>query len=102
MYINEEAWRTKEETRSEALYIWQQIKECIYKGVNKEGVLPGGLNVTRRAADFNRKLLGEDVIYKNINEWFAAAKIPPKDFNQITRWISCFALAVNEENAKFW
>jgi L-serine dehydratase len=101
VYINEEAWRTKEETRSEALYIWQQIKECIYKGVNKGGVLPGGLNVTRRAADFNRKLLGEDVIYKNINEWFAAVKNSPKDFNQITRWISCFALAVNEENASF-
>jgi L-serine deaminase len=44
--INEESWRTPEETKAEALYIWQQIKECIYKGVNKEGILPGGLNVT--------------------------------------------------------
>ena len=63
--INEESWRTQEETRAEALYIWKQIKECIYKGVNKEGILPGGLNVSRRAAGINRKLLGEDKIYKN-------------------------------------
>lgn len=42
VYINEEAWRTKDETRAEALYIWQQIKECIYKGVSKE-------NFTRRS-----------------------------------------------------
>ena len=100
VYINEEAWRTKEETRTEALYIWKQIKECIYKGISKEGILPGGLNVTRRAADFNRKLLGEKT-YENIDEWFSAVKKSDKNFNQITRWISCFALAVNEENASF-
>ncbi len=100
VYINEEAWRSKEETRAEALYIWQQIKECIYKGISKEGILPGGLNVTRRAADFNRKLLG-DKTYHNIDEWFDAVKNSDKNFNQITRWISCFALAVNEENASF-
>lgn len=100
IYLNEEAWRTKEETKNEALYIWQQIKECIYKGVNKEGILPGGLNVTRRAADFNKKLLGEKT-YKNIDEWFDLVVNSDKNFNQITRWISCFALAVNEENASF-
>ena len=100
VYINEKAWRSKEETRAEALYIWQQIKECIYKGISKEGILPGGLNVTRRAADFNRKLLG-DKNYQNINEWFELVKNSDKNFNKITRWISCFALAVNEENASF-
>lgn len=100
IYLNEEAWRTKEETKNEALYIWQQIKECIYKGVNKEGILPGGLNVSRRASDFNKKLLGEKT-YKNIDEWFDLVVNSDKNFNQITRWISCFALAVNEENASF-
>ncbi len=78
-----------------------RLKNAFTKALIKKAFLPGGLNVTRRAADFNRKLLGEDVIYKNINEWFAAVKNSPKDFNQITRWISCFALAVNEENASF-
>ena len=100
VYINEEAWRTKDETRAEALYIWQQIKECIYKGVSKEGILPGGLNVTRRAADFNKKLLG-DKAYQNLEEWLQEVKSSDQNFNQITRWISCFALAVNEENASF-
>lgn len=100
IYLNEEAWRTKEETKNEALYIWQQIKECIYKGINKEGILPGGLNVSRRAADFNKKLLGEKA-YKNIDEWFDLVVNSDKNFNQITRWISCFALSVNEENASF-
>ena len=100
VYINEEAWRTKDETRAEALYIWQQIKECIYKGISKEGILPGGLNVTRRAADFNKKLLGEKT-YLNLEEWLQEVKSSDQNFNQITRWISCFALAVNEENASF-
>ena len=100
VYINEEAWRTKDETRAEALYIWQQIKECIYKGISKEGILPGGLNVTRRAADFNKKLLG-DKAYQNLEEWLQEVKSSDQNFNQITRWISCFALAVNEENASF-
>ena len=100
IFLNEESWRSKEETNQEALYIWQQIKECIYKGVNKEGILPGGLNVTRRAAGLNRKLLG-DKIYKNIDEWFQQVVDAEENFININKWISCFALAVNEENASF-
>ena len=100
IFLNEESWRSKEETNQEALYIWQQIKECIYKGVNKEGILPGGLNVTRRAAGLNRKLLG-DKIYKNIDEWFQQVVEAEENFININKWISCFALAVNEENASF-
>ena len=100
IFLNEESWRSKEETNQEALYFWQQIKECIYKGVNKEGILPGGLNVTRRAAGLNRKLLG-DKIYKNIDEWFQQVVDAEENFININKWISCFALAVNEENASF-
>lgn len=100
IFINEESWRTQEETKAEALYIWQQIKECIYKGVNKEGVLPGGLNVSRRAAGINRKLLG-DKIYKNKDEWFQQVVDAEENFTNINKWIACFALAVNEENASF-
>ncbi|WP_417430417.1 L-serine ammonia-lyase [Halpernia sp.] len=98
--LNEESWRTQVETRSEALYIWSQIKECIYKGVNKEGILPGGLNVTRRAANINRKLLG-DKIYTNMDEWFQLVVDAEETFTTINKWVSCFALAVNEENASF-
>ncbi|MDO5615940.1 MAG: L-serine ammonia-lyase, partial [Cruoricaptor ignavus] len=100
VFLNEESWRTKTETEAEALYIWQQIKECIYKGVNKEGILPGGLNVTRRAPQLNQRLL-ENYPYNNMEEWFQAVINSDKAFNQITRWVSCFALAVNEENASF-
>ncbi len=100
VFLNEESWRTKEETEKEALYIWQQIKECIYKGVNKEGILPGGLNVTRRAANLNSKLLGEN-IYKNIHEWYQYLVDADLSFTNINKWVSCFALAVNEENASF-
>ena len=100
IFLNEESWRTKAETEYEALYIWQQIKECIYKGVNKEGILPGGLNVTRRAAAWNTKLLG-DKIYKNIDEWFQLVVDAEETFTNINKWVSCFALAVNEENASF-
>lgn len=100
IFLNEESWRSREETEKEALYIWQQIKECIYKGVNKEGILPGGLNVSRRAPHINRKLLGEK-IYRNLEEWFQLVVDAEETFTTINKWVSCFALAVNEENASF-
>ena len=100
VFLNEESWRSHDDTRKEALYIWDQIKECVYKGVNKEGILPGGLQVTRRAAGLNTKLLG-DKIYKNKDEWFQHVVEADENFTNINKWISCFALAVNEENASF-
>ncbi|TXF77696.1 L-serine ammonia-lyase [Chryseobacterium sp.] len=100
IFMNEESWRTKEETEKLALYIWDEIKECIYKGVNKEGILPGGLNVTRRAPGLNRTLLGNQV-YTNKEEWFQLVKDSEETFIRINKWVSCFALAVNEENASF-
>ncbi len=100
VYLNEESWRSKEDTRKEALYIWEQIKECIFTGISKEGVLPGGLKVSRRAAGFNKHLLG-DVSYSNVEEWMSAIQTKNHSFSEINRWISCFALAVNEENASF-
>lgn len=98
--INEKSWRSEEDTQKEALYIWEQVKECIYKGVSKYGILPGGLSVSRRAAELNAKLLNNQK-FSSQEEWFELVKNSEKNFNQITRWISCFALAVNEENAGF-
>lgn len=100
IYINEAAWRTKEETRTQALDIWNNIKECIYKGVNIEGILPGGLNVVRRAADLNKRLLNGKT-YSNLTEWYQHLLEADESFVNINKWISCFALAVNEENASF-
>lgn len=99
-YINEESWRSREEIDKHALWIWDQIKECVYKGVNKEGILPGGLNVVRRAAKLNKTLL-KGKTYANLDEWFELIVNSENNFVDINKWISCFALAVNEENASF-
>ena len=98
--MNEESWRTQHETKDKALEIWESIKDCVYRSINKKGILPGGLNVTRRASEMNERLLGTQ-IYKNKNEWFDMVKRQEKTFNSVTKWVSCFALAVNEENASF-
>jgi len=98
--LNEKAWRTEEETRNQALYIWNEIKQCVFKGVNKSGILPGGLNVRRRAHDINKNLLHGQK-FDNVDEWIKAVKNGPADFNTVNKWVSVFALAVNEENASF-
>lgn len=100
IYVNEEAWRTREETEAHALSIWENIKDCVFKGVTQEGILPGGLRVVRRAAALNRKLLGGKT-YTHRDEWFDAVVKTEASFDNINKWISCFALAVNEENASF-
>jgi len=99
-YLNEQAWRSREEIDALALRLWQEIRECVFRGVNHEGFLPGGLHVRRRAAEINRRLLG-DAVYRSIGEWLALIKAQPRDFTRVNKWISCFALAVNEENASF-
>lgn len=100
IYLNEESWRTREETRQQALDIWSEIQDCIYRGVNKEGFLPGILKVVRRASTLNKKLLNNQH-YQNKTEWLHLVESSGDDFVNINKWISCFALAVNEENAGF-
>lgn len=100
VFLNEQTWRSAAEIRSHALYIWEEIKQCIYRGVCKKGVLPGGLNVRRRAFELSRKRL-EGQKFSNVEEWIGAIKSGPKDFNTVNKWVSIFALAVNEENAAF-
>ena len=97
---NEGAWRTEKETREGILKIWQAMKDCTYRGCHTKGVLPGGLNVKRRAAELNKKLL-PDKKYTNYDEWLEAIKQGGNSFQYTLDWVSCFALAVNEENAAF-
>jgi L-serine dehydratase len=97
---NENAWRPESETRAGILKIWQTMKECIYRGCHKEGKLPGGLDVSRRAAPLNKRLL-KGRAYSNYDEWMAAIREGGSSFQYILDWVSCFALAVNEENASF-
>ena len=100
VFLNEQTWRSPEEIKTHALYIWKEIKNCIFRGVQKKGVLPGGLNVRRRAAELNTKRLGGKK-FDDVDKWLNAIKKGPKDFNTVNKWVSVFALAVNEENASF-
>lgn len=97
---NEHAWRSETETRDAVLNIWRVMHECIYNGCHVEGYLPGGLNVKRRAAGLNKKLLKEK-IYIDFNTWIEAIRSGGNNFTYTLDWVSCFALAVNEENASF-
>jgi L-serine dehydratase len=97
---NENAWRPEQDTRKGILDIWQVMKECTFRGCHTEGELPGGLQVKRRAAALNKRLLSQSS-YTDINSWFAAICKGGTDFKYILDWVSCFALAVNEENASF-
>lgn len=97
---NEKVWRNETEIRKNLLAIWRVMLNCMYKGCHSEGILPGGLNVKRRAFDLNKKLLGS-AAYKNPDEWILVIRQSRKSFNDVLTWVSCFALAVNEENASF-
>ena len=97
---NENSWRPEIKTREGLLHIWEIMHQSMYIGCHTEGILPGGLNVKRRAAQLNKKLLsGKE--YSNFETWEAAIKEGGKDFNYILDWVNCFALAVNEQNAAF-
>jgi L-serine dehydratase len=100
VWENENAWRAEEETRQKLLTIWQVMRDCIYRGCHAKGMLPGGLHVKRRAADLNKKLL-HDRFYTDYDSWLQAVRAGGNDFKYILDWVSCFALAVNEENASF-
>ena len=97
---NELTWRTEQETRAGMLRIWQVMKECIYRGCHAQGILPGGLDVKRRAFDLNKKLLAGRT-YSDYDSWVEAIRKGGNNFKYILDWVSCFALAVNEENASF-
>jgi L-serine dehydratase len=52
MLENEKSWRGEAEIRSKIMHIWQVMQTCIQNGLHNEGILPGGLNVKRRAKKF--------------------------------------------------
>lgn len=97
---NECAWRPEDETRQGLLNIWEVMGQCMLKGCYSEGILPGGLHVRRRAAEMNARLLGGKQC-NSLEEWKMRVKTTPPSFDAILNWVSCFALAINEENASF-
>ena len=83
MMENEKAHASEAEIRERILTIWHAMEACVKRGCEREGILPGGLKVKRRAAALFRKLKGSGV----------------NDPLIIMDWVNLFALAVNEENA---
>ncbi len=98
VYENELVLRTPEEIDFELGRIWQTMLECMYTGCHTEGRLPGGLNVRRRAFETHKRLI-KDAKYKGIDDWIDAIRSSEVKFREIFKWVSCFALAVNEVNA---
>ncbi len=82
---NERVWRQDDEIERGILRIWNVMQACVNRGCQQEGILPGGLNVKRRAAGIYRTLTLKGDLHK--------------DPTEILDWVSLFALAVNEENA---
>lgn len=100
--VNENEKTIRDESSVEPLlnHIWDTMLNCIYKGCHTDGELPGGLQVKRRASELNKKLL-KGANYQTMDEWILCIKNSGKDFSSILDWVSCFALAVNEQNASF-
>ncbi|MCB0579469.1 MAG: L-serine ammonia-lyase [Phaeodactylibacter sp.] len=97
---NEKTWRPEAEVRKGLLRIWSVMKACIYRGCHTRGLLPGGLEVSRRAADIHDKLR-LPCTYSDAEEWVRCLIRSDVEFSKILKWIGCFAMAVNEENANF-
>lgn len=98
VYDNEISMRSPEDFDKDLMKIWDTMLECMYIGCHTEGILPGGLNVRRRAFDMHQDLIGL-ANYSTPLEWMYAIRKTEVKFRQILKWVSCFALAVNEVNA---
>ena len=98
VFENETSIRSEKEINEKIDLILNTILDSIYEGCSTGGVLPGGLNVVRRAKPLSEKLT-RGTACNTKEEWIEMVKNIPKDFNSVNKWISCFALAVNEQNA---
>jgi L-serine dehydratase len=84
MLANELVWRSEPELREKLLALWAVMRQCVDNGCAAEGILPGGLNVRRRAPSLFKTLTADT----GVTDPFRAME-----------WVNLFALAVNEENA---
>jgi len=83
MLENEKAWRSEADVRHHLAAVWQVMCLCVERGLRTEGILPGGLNVRRRAPRLAQRLKERG----------------SKDPLDVMDWVNVFAMAVNEENA---
>jgi L-serine dehydratase len=97
---NEKSLRSGDEIDQGLKDIWKVMLDSMYVGCHTGGELPGGLNVSRRALKMNQNLLGEHFeTYDNAEEWLQTIRQTEVKFRQILKWVSCFAISVNEVNA---
>ncbi len=87
MFLNECSMRTPDEVRAGVLQLWATMRACMDRGMVIEGILPGGLNVRRRAPRLAARLRA------------GAASGKPVDPLAPLDWVTVYAMAVNEENA---
>lgn len=97
---NELVWRDAHEVTAGLTNIRTTMFESIHRGCSSDGLLPGGLDVRRRAAGIARSLLGVPTP-SDIESWMTRVRHSSHSFQQVLDWVSCCALAVNEENAAF-
>lgn len=83
---NESTWRSEYEVQARLLHVWEAMQECVKRGLTREGVLPGGLKIARRAPHIYRELVEHP-------------ERTLRDPLSILDWVDLYALAVNEENA---
>ena len=83
MLANEQSWRSEVEIRDELLHLWSVMEDCVERGFHRDGVLPGGLRVPRRAPALYRDLRAQG----------------DADPLHVVDWVNLYALSVNEENA---
>ncbi len=95
---NEKSLCKESEVNQKLREVWDIMLDSMYVGCHTEGTLPGGLNVRRRAYDTHQSLKGSTP-YIDKYEWIEAIRNTEVKFRQILKWVSCFALAVNEVNA---
>jgi L-serine dehydratase len=83
MLTRERTWRSEAEVRAGLMRIWQVMQDCVRRGFEAQGLLPGVLGVRRRAPKLYRQLMSGD----------------PLSPMHALDWVNAYALAVNEENA---
>ncbi|OLF08355.1 L-serine ammonia-lyase [Actinophytocola xinjiangensis] len=84
LLANETSWRGHAEITAGLDRIWEVMRECVQRGCTRDGVLPGGLKVRRRARELHERLCAEP---------------ESPDPLRVMDWVNLYALAVNEENA---
>ena len=98
MRRNEAAWRAPDEIDAAMMRIWTTMRDSVWRGCHTPGELPGGLRVLRRAYRLHHELMG-DAGSADPVVWLDRLRHRKIDVARSMRWISCFAMAVNEENA---